>query len=80
MQSTRPSDARPPSYFSALARWAIEIKRALAIALSRGFHAARADLEPDRCFVVHPGRDRYPLAAGIEAIGLRELADQLDSH
>ena len=58
-------------------RWAIEIKRALAISLSRGFHAARAALKPDRSFVVYPGLDRYPLADGIEAIGLRELAIEL---
>lgn len=57
--------------------WAIEIKRSLAPALSKGFHHARADLAPARCFVVYPGQDRYPLAEGIEVIGLAALAAEL---
>jgi len=57
--------------------WAIEIKRSLTPRLAKGFHHARADLEPDRCFVVYPARERYPLAAGVEAIGLPDLAREL---
>jgi predicted AAA+ superfamily ATPase len=53
--------------------WAIEIKRSLAPKLERGFHSAIADLEPDRCFVVYPGSERYRLGPSIEAIGLSEL-------
>lgn len=58
-------------------RWAVEIKRGSAPKLQKGFHQARADLNPDRCYVVYPGKDRYPLAEGVEAIGLRELAMEL---
>jgi uncharacterized protein len=58
-------------------RWAIEIKRSSAPKLSKGFHQARADLEPERCFVVYAGGERYPLLAGVEAIGIAELAMQL---
>ena len=58
-------------------RWAIEIKRSSAPKLSKGFHQARADLEPERCFVVYAGGERYPLLAGVEAIGVAELAMQL---
>jgi predicted AAA+ superfamily ATPase len=58
-------------------RWAIEIKRTSAPKLSKGFHQARADLEPERCFVVYAGGERYPLLAGVEAIGIAELAMQL---
>ena len=58
-------------------RWAIEIKRSSAPKLSKGFHQARADLEPERCFVVYAGDERYPLLAGVEAIGIAELAMQL---
>lgn len=54
-------------------RWAIEIKRGLAPGLGRGFHQARADLEPQRSFVVHSGTARWPLGDGVEAIGLTEL-------
>lgn len=53
--------------------WAIEIKRGLAPKLERGFHQAREDLEPDRCFVVYSGDERYPRAGGVEVIGLEEL-------
>ena len=50
--------------------WAIEVKHGLAARPARGFHIARADLRPARSFVVHAGEDRYPLAEGVEAIGL----------
>jgi predicted AAA+ superfamily ATPase len=57
--------------------WAIEIKRSLTPKLERGFHAACADLQPRRKFVVYPGTERYPIAQDIEAIPLRELAELL---
>ena len=53
--------------------WAVEIKRGLAPTLDKGFHHAREDLAPERCFIVYSGEERYPKAEGIEAIGLREL-------
>ena len=55
-------------------RWAIEIKRGLAAKLERGFHHARQDLAPAKAFVVYSGEERYPVADGVEAIGLREMA------
>ena len=55
-------------------RWAIEVKRSLTPTLSRGFHQARADLNPRRSFVVIPREGRFPLAPGVDAIGLAELA------
>jgi len=58
-------------------RWAVEIKRGQAPRLEKGFHAARGDLQPDRCFVVYGGAERYPLGPGIEAIGLAEMASLL---
>jgi uncharacterized protein len=59
--------------------WAIEIKRGLSPKLEKGFHHAREDLKPERSFVVYSGAERYPLAAGIEAIGLSQLAATLAS-
>jgi hypothetical protein len=53
--------------------WAVEIKRGLTPRLDKGFHHAREDLKPERCFVVYSGEERYPKAEGIEVIGLREL-------
>lgn len=60
-------------------RWAIEIKRGLSPKLERGFHQARADLAPARAFVVYSGETRYPIAEGVEAISLFEMAQLLDA-
>lgn len=57
--------------------WAIEIKRSLSAKVSRGFHTARQDLNPDRTFVAYAGDECYPMAKGVEAIGVRELATRL---
>lgn len=60
-------------------RWAIEIKRGLAPKLSHGFHYAVADLKPAASWVVYSGPDRFPIATGVEAIGLQELMSLLRS-
>lgn len=62
------------------APWAIEIKLGLAPSLSRGFQNAKRDILPAKSFVVYSGTERYPLAADVEAIGLRELAGLLAGH
>ncbi len=59
------------------APWGVEIKYGQTPRVSRGFHAAVEDIRPERTFVVHSGEKRYPLRAGVEAIGLRELATLL---
>ncbi len=59
--------------------WAIEIKRSLSARVSRGFHIAREDLNPDRAFVAYAGDERYPVAEDVEAVGVRELASRLAS-
>lgn len=58
-------------------RWAIEVKRSLTPTLSRGFHQARVDLDPRHSFVVIPREGRFPLAPGVDAVGLVELAAQV---
>ncbi len=35
------------------------------------------DIQPQGVFVVYPGKDRYTKASGIEAIGLYEMAEEL---
>lgn len=57
--------------------WAIEVKRGLAPRPEKGLHHARQDLNPAKTFVVTAGDDRYPLSAGVEAIGLNALAWEL---
>ena len=57
--------------------WAIEVKRGLAPKLERGFYHAREDLNPDRCFIVYSGDERYPKTEGVEVIGLEEFCRAL---
>jgi uncharacterized protein len=57
--------------------WAVEIKRSLSPRPERGFHAACADLEPERRFVVYPGEESYPVAEDVTAIPLIELARRI---
>ena len=59
--------------------WAIEIKRGLAPAIGKGLRTALEDIRPDRAFLVYGGTERYAKGAGMEVIGLRELADELAS-
>lgn len=57
--------------------WAIEIKRSLTPQIERGFHAACADLNPARKFIVYPGKERYRAAKDIEVVSLMELAREV---
>lgn len=59
--------------------WAIEIKRGAAPKLGRGFHQACIDLKPASRFVVYGGRERFLLNSETEAVGLSDLAAQLQS-
>ncbi len=56
-------------------RWAIEIKRGLTARPEKGFHTACEDLQPARRFVVYSGDTRFPVSRGLDAIGVRELAE-----
>ena len=58
-------------------RWAIEVKRSLTPSLGKGFHQARADLAPERSFVVIPGDTAYPLADGVEVVGAAALTERV---
>lgn len=57
--------------------WAVEIKRASAPKLDRGFHEACADLRPARRFVVYNGQESFLLNAQTEAIGLHDFVARL---
>lgn len=60
-------------------RWAIEVKRSRAAKPGRGFYEACEDLKPAKRFVVHAGEERFPISEDVQAIGLRELADNLSN-
>ena len=57
--------------------WAVEIKRSSAPSVPRGFRTALDDVSADRAFLVHGGDDRYPKGGGVEAVGLREMAEEI---
>jgi predicted AAA+ superfamily ATPase len=58
-------------------RWAVEIKRSSAPKVEKGFYEAIKDVQPSRAFIVYGGSERYPQREGLEAIGLRDLANEL---
>jgi predicted AAA+ superfamily ATPase len=57
--------------------WAIEIKRSMNAKVKSGFYRACEDIKPERSFVVHASDDRYPISDNLEAIGLREMMQEL---
>lgn len=59
--------------FPGRAPWAIEVKRSLEPKVSKGFHHACEDIEPEKKFVVYPGKEAYKLPREIAATGVRGL-------
>lgn len=57
--------------------WAIEVKRASAPSVSKGFHVACDDLQPARKYVVHSGHKSFPLPHGVEAVTLAGIMEHL---
>lgn len=58
-------------------RWAVEIQRSTVARVSKGFRIALGDVPMDRAFLVHGGDARFPKGGGVDAIGLREMAEEL---
>jgi uncharacterized protein len=58
---------------------AIEIKRASAPSVEKGFHVACEDLGITQRYVVYPGEEAFALRAGVQAIGLKALAAKLST-
>ena len=57
--------------------WAIEIKRSTVAKTGKGFMIALEDIQPRKAFILYGGADRYPKSENVEAIGLKELAQEL---
>ncbi|MEX1191400.1 MAG: ATP-binding protein [Brumimicrobium sp.] len=55
--------------------WAIEVKRASAPKLSRGFYEACNDIQATHKWVVNSNQGRYPLPNNVEVIGLIEFIE-----
>ena len=60
--------------------WAVGIRYGRNPRLGRGFQSACEDLNPDRCFVVYSGTERYQMTEGVEAVGLKNLCRELWSR
>jgi len=58
-------------------KWAIEIKRSSSPKLSKGFHVACEDIQPDKKFVVYSGTDTFPMAEDVTAISLYGLMNEI---
>ena len=59
--------------------WAIEVKRSSTPRTSKGFELAASDLGAAERFVVHPGREPFPLSETTLAIPLAPLMERLES-
>lgn len=57
--------------------WAIEIKRASTAKPRQGFYSACDDLQPRKRLLVCAGNERYPIGHGVEAVGVRVLAEEM---
>jgi hypothetical protein len=58
--------------------WAIEIKRASAPKLGRGFYEACKDIGATHKWIVNATNDQYPLKDGVEVIGLIQFLEVLN--
>lgn len=59
--------------------WAVEVKRSAAPRAGKGFELAASDLEVDERFVVHPGREPFPLSRTTTAVPLADLMARLEA-
>ena len=57
--------------------WAIEIKRSSSPTLSKGFYIACDDIKPQRRYVVYGGKDSFRMGAGITAISLAGIMQEV---
>jgi uncharacterized protein len=58
-------------------RWAVEVKRSSAPAVSKGFHIAADELGATHRFVVHSGAESFPMGNGVIASTLVDLQQRL---
>jgi predicted AAA+ superfamily ATPase len=63
--------------FSTTEKWAIEIKRSAAPALSKGFHQACEDVKPQKKYIVYAGEERFAIARDVIAISLKKIMEEL---
>jgi uncharacterized protein len=59
------------------ATWVIEIKRASAPTVSKGFHLAAADVNASRKLLIAPVERAYPLRDGVEVMNLMGAVEEV---
>ena len=57
--------------------YAIEIKRSLTPALSKGFYLGCEDIGATNRFIVYPGKEKFLVGKGVTAISLVEMMQEL---
>ena len=62
--------------FSGSRRIGFEIKHTDAPKITRSLQTAREDLKIDELYIVYPGKERFPLDRGIQAVGLETMIDE----
>ena len=58
-------------------RWAIEVKRSTAPALTQGFHLAAQDVDASARFVVYAGSEDYAMGDGIQVVSLASMLQRV---
>jgi hypothetical protein len=62
---------------NATERYAIEIKRSAAPALSKGFYLACEDIDATKRFLVYSGKEKFPIAKDVTALSLTDMMREL---
>ncbi len=62
---------------SSTQRWAVEIKRSSAPAMSRGFHQSCKDIDATTAIAIYPGHETYNLGAGVTAMSIQSAIQRL---
>lgn len=65
--------------FNAQTKYAIEIKRSLTPAVSKGFYLGCEDIGATRRFVVYPGAERFPLPHSVTNMPLVAMMEELSA-
>ena len=58
-------------------RYGVELKYGDAPKITRSMRVATADLGLEHLFVVHPGPDSFPMDAGIDAVSILHIEEQI---
>lgn len=66
--------------FKGTRRIGFEIKHTDTPRITRSLRTAREDLNVDELHIVYPGKERFPLDQGIEAVGLTSILEEIRAN